>query len=298
MSNIEQSKVAAIQKRSLLPALNHFDISELLSMPSFFDFVECFPDKNLSFKMFLGGADDGVALRFFWNGTYETHSLMLWSQICREVSGFIIDVGAHTGAYSLTALKCKPESVLSFEPHFMNFARLSLNIRSNGFSAKNSFMVAISDSDGYKDFSVNTDVNYLSTGGMLGSRENAINYPVVTVSLDSFFKINSEPLVSLMKIDVEGHELNVLSGAVCLLKQSRPIIFFESIDASKSHELSLFLQQFEYKFALVDDFNQHLIPVDDLLPKYNSDGKIDKNRLNRIAFCVDSEKLLKNHYGL
>lgn len=298
MSDIERAKSEALSKRKSLPALNRFDIGDLLSMPRFFDFVECCPDEVTRFKMFLGGNDDGVALRFFWNGGYETHSLKLWSYLSRRVNGLIMDIGAHTGAYTLTALKQKPERVLSFEPYFMNYARLSLNLRSNGFGSENAFMVAISDSSGYKDFSVNTDTYYMSTGGKLGSRKNSINYPVITVTIDNFLEQNSGPMVGLVKIDVEGHELNVLSGAVNLLRESRPLIFFESIDAAHSYELCHFLGRFDYSFALIDDLSQTLTPVADLLPRHNSSGILDKNRLNRLAFNFQHhEAIIRELFG-
>jgi hypothetical protein len=53
-------------------------------------------------KMWLAGNDDGVALRFHHGYVYEPVSLAAW-QACCECGGVAIDVGAHTGVYTLAA---------------------------------------------------------------------------------------------------------------------------------------------------------------------------------------------------
>ena len=58
-------------------------IKELLAQPPLYDFVKCKVDNNELFEMFLGGNDDGVALRFYWNDSYEEYSLSLWTKISR-----------------------------------------------------------------------------------------------------------------------------------------------------------------------------------------------------------------------
>ena len=58
--------------RKSLDKKNFFNIVELRNMPKYFGWVNhCI--NNLNIKLFLGGDDDGVALRCFWNNHYETH---------------------------------------------------------------------------------------------------------------------------------------------------------------------------------------------------------------------------------
>ena len=73
-------------------------------MPELFDWVNCDVGVENKFHMFLGGKDDGVALRFFWNGSYEKYTLKIWSELAKKIKGFALDIGAHTGCYSLAAL--------------------------------------------------------------------------------------------------------------------------------------------------------------------------------------------------
>ena len=53
---------------------------------------------------------------------------------------------------------------------------------------------------------------------------------VEVVRLDDFSLARELPRVDLIKIDVEGYELNVLRGAMDLLKKHRPILFVELDD--------------------------------------------------------------------
>ena len=60
--------------------------------------------------MYLNGKDDGVALRWFWLNSFESTSLSIWEK-ASTLFNTIIDVGAHTGCYSLAAAKINPKKV-------------------------------------------------------------------------------------------------------------------------------------------------------------------------------------------
>ena len=75
MNNIEILNNISKTKREDLPFENNFNINELSQMPELFDWVNCDVGVENKFHMFLGGKDDGVALRFFWNGSYEKYTL-------------------------------------------------------------------------------------------------------------------------------------------------------------------------------------------------------------------------------
>ena len=74
-------------------------IGELLKKPPYFGWVKLgdFPR-----YIYLNGKDDGVALKWLWNWKYEYASIMVWRTLS-NYADLIIDVGAHTGSYSLIA---------------------------------------------------------------------------------------------------------------------------------------------------------------------------------------------------
>ena len=56
--------------RLQLPKSNYFNIKELHNMPKYFGWVDYYTTLENKIFMFLGGNDDGVALRCFWNNHY------------------------------------------------------------------------------------------------------------------------------------------------------------------------------------------------------------------------------------
>ena len=82
-------------------------------------------------------------------GNYEGETLRLWYEISKEVNGLVIDIGAHSGIYSLVAASAnKQSSIVAFEPHPNNFDLLSKNIQINEFSNITSDNRAISNKTG------------------------------------------------------------------------------------------------------------------------------------------------------
>ena len=100
----------------------NYDIYRLLKLPSFDGVCELnFENKN--FKMLNIGNDDAVALKYFWKNKYENFSHKLWYNKTRG-ENYFFDVGAHTGIYSTIAHLGKVQNtVISFEPFYLNYSR-------------------------------------------------------------------------------------------------------------------------------------------------------------------------------
>ncbi len=272
----------AYQKRESLNSENYFTIQELTTLPPLFDFIDCVIDEKTKFQMFLAGNDDGVALRFFWNNYYEKKTLNTWSKLASRAKGYILDIGAHTGVFSLAAMASNNNiNVISFEPHFMNFSRLLLNFRANRFSNFNAFMFCVGNNNSLVPFSISTDINYLTTGGSIGNRNNGTSSSIQQIALDKFLPIDVIKNVSLIKIDVEGYEPNCLDGMHNVLDNS-PTIFFECINSESGQKVQEILSKYNYIFYEIDDLAGTINPADKIVAHYD-DGKILMNRINRIA---------------
>lgn len=275
----------ALQKRQALPRSNDFSIAELQQMPPYFGWVECCPAPGVAFRMLLGGADDGVALRFFWNGGYERKTLALWTQFAAR-DGWVIDVGAHTGAYTLAALAVKKKPrVISFEPHFMNYARLNLNLRANGFVTDHAFMLAAGARNEQRVFTVRATRDYLSTGGSLDARPGDERWQrsyVQVASLDSFVAAQSAE-IALLKLDVEGHEADCIEGARNLIARSEPDIFFETVTQPVATRVQTLLGGLGYRFFEIDDLAGTVAETDTVKSYRDASGRPVMSRLNCIA---------------
>jgi len=145
---------------------------------------------------------------------------------CRNKQCFI-DIGAHIGLYSIPASKLLAESgkVIAFEPATANFNTLLRHIKMNNSNNINAYNYLIGEKEDYVVFHEDiTDVNPMNSIVSNYLKKGYIKNYKKQHSLDSFCKTNFlKP--DVIKIDVEGSEINVLKGARALLVQSKPYIF-------------------------------------------------------------------------
>ncbi len=147
-----------------------------------------------------------------------------------------VDVGAYDGLISLVAAYHVGSSgrVYSFEPNAVAFAKLQCITRAYGLTSIRAEECAVSAVEG-------TAVLYVpdgATGATLSTKslmtEGARPQPCRVRTLDTFWQEGQETAPpTLLKIDVEGAEWDVLAGARHLLSSAMPpMIVFEASDAN------------------------------------------------------------------
>jgi len=141
-----------------------------------------------------------------------------------------IDVGANLGQYSAVMARSLRGSgfVLAFEPNPIAYEELVRGARNKAIVP---LQYALSSQPGTSTLSVPTteDGELQIQLGSLGHREGEGGHREFEVSvqtLDSFEPMLQLP-VSVLKIDVEGFELEVLKGAQRILEQHRPPVVLE-----------------------------------------------------------------------
>jgi len=164
--------------------------------------------------------------------------------------GVFVDVGANVGAYSLRAI-ARGMKAVSFEPNPENVRLLKRNAELNDLTA-DVREFALGSSDGTVNISQN------GATSRIGNEIKGVDVPLKT--LDSF----ELPRVDLLKIDVEGYELEVLRGAKQTLARCHPPIMIEMhhwIGAEAEAEIFDILKDAGYHFEYLDTYNQgrHLI---------------------------------------
>ena len=136
----------SVEYKSLHKDMNfgNLSLAELNKLPSH-NGVYNFKISKTSFLMLNIINDDSSVVKHFWKGSHDLEELDLWFEISKN-EGVFIDVGAHTGLYTITSLKANPKNnVFCFEPYFMNISRLITNLRLNGiFKNVSSVLGAVS----------------------------------------------------------------------------------------------------------------------------------------------------------
>lgn len=161
----------------------------------------------------------------------------------------IYDIGGNIG-YHATAFASMAKEVHSFEPNNKNFALLEMNL--DKFDNAYLYNCAASFQDGetfISDYSLEEEGNY-------GKCEIvAEGQHCKTFKIDSL----NMPPPDLIKIDVEGFELNVIVGAGNTIATAKPVIFYESMHGTGFDTIYDFLTGLDYKIYWTHayNFNEH-----------------------------------------
>lgn len=235
---------------------------------------------EVSFKMKHYGTGFMMESDHFWRGASgsEPYSVHAWIDYAKK-SDLIMDVGANTGSYSLIAAAVNPTAeVHAFEPVARICDKLRDNCLLNNFTIQ-VHNVAVSNESGYLYLVDQRRANEYTCFVLKHPEEDA--YSVSSLRLDSFKEIFLKARSVLIKIDVEGHEAEVLAGMGDLLKRIRPVILLEVLTESVAEAMQKFFNGKEYIFLNIDEKKG-----------YRLMRSIERSAGNNI-FCCPKEKYNK-----
>jgi FkbM family methyltransferase len=208
-------------------------------------------------RLYNLGYSHRIALRPFTHASIRWRKKQLEPGISKLVSriakkldnqkdgGWFFDIGANIGLYSWEVRQvCPLRKILAFEPDPKNFKLMEITQKEANLQNLKICNTALSNQVG--DVLFLQDTLTSATGCVEGKDkpwiEQYLNSPaneirVKTNTLDSVFSDDKTP--SLIKIDVEGHEIEVLQGGRNTLSEAKPLLIIESFPPKQSSVLSL-----------------------------------------------------------
>ena len=210
---------------------------------------------------------EGVSSKIYLYGNPGDEEIGIFLNKLLRSNDVFIDVGAHIGFYSLLASKLvgRGREVYSFEPTPYTYGILRSNCRQ--CTNINTSQVAV--------FSHTSEIEFLDLGASF-SAFNSIYRPrlheaktyksikVKAVSLDQYLKAKKP--ARIIKIDAEGAEKDVLSGAKTILSEIKPHIIMEVGDfEKKSRECIDFILKYEYQAI---EFNKNRFQLHTIRKNY------------------------------
>jgi FkbM family methyltransferase len=195
----------------------------------------------------------------------------------------VIDVGANVGVYTLTAAQRVGSAgrVVAVEPFSGCVTCLAETCRINGLDWVTICRAAASDRIGTVRLSLQTasELNEILTdeamadesppdgeGALSGDTELGSTETVPCLTLD--FLMTQEKLhrVDLLKIDAEGHEINVLKGCDHLLRDYAPMILYENIAKGQANNVAVaeYLLAHGYRLFIYQPYIKQLQAIDSL----------------------------------
>ena len=177
---------------------------------------------------------EGLDLSLFLFGNFQRHvSDNRFIQLAEDA--VIMDIGANVGIMTLKFARAVPKGkVYAFEPTHYALQKLQRNLSLNDdlndrIVPINTFVSSKAQKAGqiqaFSSWKIDTkigDDQHPVHGGKAMSTEG-----VPTTTLDDFVEDQSINRIDFIKIDTDGHEFDVLSGARQSIRNFRPIIIFE-----------------------------------------------------------------------
>ncbi|MBV6462169.1 MAG: hypothetical protein HJHJAOHD_02313 [Flavobacteriales bacterium] len=166
----------------------------------------------------------------------------------------VLDIGTNIGSTLLQLAKRIGENgkVYGFEPDEQNYNACLENISINSFHNVDVSNIGLGDKKGTYTLVVDTDTNRGGNRISFDNESKKSNSKIEVERLDDWIKNRNLTRVDLIKIDVEGFELNVLKGAEESIRKYTPVLFIELDDnnlkavGSSASQLVQYLENMGY----------------------------------------------------
>ena len=227
------------------------------------------PDWNIVSAGPLKGLDIFVNRRIEYfaqmiKGTYDYYIYESIQNI-NLVGKTVLDIGSHIGHHSLgfSQLVGKKGKIYAFDPNPYNLERLEIIVKKNSINNIKICNLGISDTTGKSDFNFSSNVDDMtSSGGFVGGTQTPLSDSIYInagfkkkkislTTLDEFVNENELDNLSIIKIDVEGHEANVLNGGIEVLKKTSPIILVEIHTIKAMYDVDRIMKDIGYSSHII-----------------------------------------------
>ena len=179
--------------------------------------------------------------------------------MCKIENGIVLDVGSHIGVFSLQVAELKRKkklnnlNIYAFEPSSQSYKNLTKNISINRLQ---NFI----NTENYALSNRNIESWIEKNPSNSGGNKININKNIKTEDLEKIVckKLDDHDFdnqsIQFMKIDTEGHEIDVIEGGIKLIQKYKPSMFIEVSEELYIKQKKTFLATFENLVKLYKKF--------------------------------------------
>lgn len=224
---------------------------------------------------------------------------MLWLKNYLKKDLVFFDIGCNVGSYlRLVEPILNNENIYAFEPNKRLFRRLK-----RLFPKVNLFDIALSDENKIAEFKIpiikgleKNSRGTLRTDYSEKNEECFISEKVLVQTFDSWILDKNILKIDLIKIDVEGNEMNTLRGAKESIHKFKPVLLVEMEQRHHNENLKNLVEEIEswgFKTHYLNRKNFELeVITDEIFTNQNSAIIEDKiSYINNFIFHPNSEKV-------
>lgn len=186
-----------------------------------------------------------------------------------------IDVGVNIGQTLIKIKSIKPDvEYIGFDPSIACISYVQKLQKANNLNHVTLMPIGLSDSIGMLTLRAfgESDTRASLSVEQISNEQATFTTIVPVFNLDYIVKPFENENLIVLKIDVEGHELNVLKGGEELIKRSNPIILFEvlphhnnDVKIKNATEIHNFLLSLNYSVYHLDQNTSQISKVDNLI---------------------------------
>lgn len=170
----------------------------------------------------------------------------------------IFDIGANIGAFTTWMSNYFPNGkIYSFEPQRLVFQMLCGNLAINNLFNVHAYNMALGKENSRIEF-LEPNYNQPNDFGTFSLVNDTINKKsdrsiIDLCTLDAFVNGFNITNIDLIKVDVEGMDIDVLQGAKTTIERFKPVIFVEYFDNNRSikEELEYIFNQLNYSIEVI-----------------------------------------------
>ncbi len=184
---------------------------------------------------------DYITEKIDFTRTFYEIELLEWLEKQTYRKGIFVDIGANIGNHTVFFSKILSRETWSFEPYKPAYDSLQANILANDLNNVTLFNIGLSDSDSFGDMQIQ------DTGNIGTATVTRLNKSKGSIQLKSGDEIlKNAKSISLIKIDVEGFEINVLNGIKRAIEKHSPSLLVECMHSAEFTKIINFLEPLNY----------------------------------------------------
>ena len=194
--------------------------------------IKFYKKKIYNYEMYLDLNDKGISRTLMLFAERELEHKKIIEMVLKPGMN-VLDIGANIGYYAIMQLKIIGDTgkLIAVEPSKSNIQLLKKNLNLNGFNKVEIHNKAVSNITGKRKLYL-SDMSNLNTFHKPTHSNNLYlsgkTLEVETITVEKL--VNKKFDLNLIRMDVEGHEVEILDGMIPFIKKSKskPMIVFET----------------------------------------------------------------------
>ncbi|MFA6103038.1 MAG: FkbM family methyltransferase [Victivallaceae bacterium] len=214
--------------------------------------------KMAGMTIFLDGISATASLEVFQEIFLNKNHFLVDAFIPKK-SEHIIDLGANLGFYALALRKYSPQcNIFCVEANPIIFPLLRENLKANGCQDIKCINKAVASTNNTIDFSYVPEAPSIGGKGvysvprkwMTPNRICSLKVPGIT--MDQINQLFNQPYIDIMKIDIEGAEIDVLSKKADIFDRTHNLVV-ERHSVSDRNRIIDIMNEFGFSFIYEED---------------------------------------------